>query len=211
MSDASPDAAARKREYMRQWRLANQDRIREYYLANRDKILERQRADPDKVRERQRRWAAKNPEKIRESKRRWREANPDKVRGQQARSRDYQRRYYETNRGKCREQQRKRNYDMDSAAFSEMWEAQRGCCYLCRRVLDVEEASVDHWHGCQAHDAKKGCRLCWRGLAHLACNSATGQAGDDPVLLRVIADNLEAANAEVMERQRAIPPPITLF
>jgi len=201
MTEADLDAAARKREYQRQWRLANQDRIREYYLANRDKILERQKADPDKIREYKRQWAAENPEKVRAARRRWREANPDKVQGQQARSRDYQRRYYETNRSKWRERHRARRHGIDSGTFMAMWEAQQRCCYLCSRDLNPDQAAVDHWHGCAAHDPQNSCRLCWRGLAHNECNGLIGLAGDAPDLLRVIADNLERANTDVAVRQ----------
>ena len=210
MAEPNPDAAARKKEREREYR-------HQWYLKNREKALERarqRRADPEKrerQREYKRRWTQENREKVNETKRRWREANPDKVRGQQARSRDYQRRYYETNRPKWREQQRKRNYGMDSATFVAMWEAQERCRYLCRRPLGAEEATVDHWHGCTAHARNKGCRSCWRGLTHPTCNAAAGQAADDPDLLRTIADNLETANADVMERQRGAPQPITLF
>jgi hypothetical protein len=210
MAEPNPDAAARKKERQQEYQ-------RQWYLKNREKALERARqrqvdpANHDRIREYQRKWAHENREKIRESKRRWREANPGKVRAQQARSRDYQRRYYETNRAKWRERQRQRNYGMDPATFMAMWEAQERGCYLCHRDLDMDEAAVDHWHGCPVHDPKKGCRACWRGLTHLSCNTVIGHGDDDPDLLRVIASNLEQANANVAAHQAAMPQHMTLF
>jgi hypothetical protein len=41
--------------------------------------------------------------------------------------------------------------------------------------------------------------------------TAIGLAGDDPAILRVIADNLERANADIAARQAVIPQHITLF
>lgn len=208
MGEPNPDDAARKerrREYQHQW-----------YLKNREKALERarqNRADPEKQarnREYQRKWTQENREKVRETKRRWREANPDKVRAQQRQSLDYHRKYYEANRDKWQAQGRRRRHGVDQDTFLAMWEAQEKCCYLCGRELDPAKASVDHWHGCPAHAPDKSCRFCWRGLAHLTCNAVIGQAGDDPVRLRRIADSLEAANRSVQERQLKAPRQLAL-
>ena len=204
MTETNPDAAAQKkereREYQRQW-----------YLKNRERLLEKQKRyqveNRDRIREYQRRWEREN----RETKRRWRKANPDKVRAEQAKYRDYYRDYYYKNRDKWREQGRRRRHGVDLDTFLAMWEAQQRCCYLCGRELDLDKAAVDHWHGCPAHPPESSCRLCWRGLTHGICNIAIGQPNDDPAILRIIADNLERANAEVQERQRAVAPSITLF
>jgi hypothetical protein len=210
MDERNPDAAARKKERQREY-------SRQWYLKNREKSLERarqRRADPEKraaQREYQRKWAQENREKVRESRRRWRQANPDKVRAEQARYRSYHRdRYYE-NRNKWRDQGRKRRHGVDPAAFLAMWEAQQRCCYLCGRELDPDDAHIDHWHDCPAHDERSSCSRCHRGLVHGACNAVIGFAGDDPDLLRIIADSLEAANAEVQAQQFAAAEQLKLL
>ena len=84
-------------------------------------------------------------------------------------------------------------------------------CYLCERPMDLSEAFMEHWHGCASHEPRKSCRYCQRGLAHNNCNIVVGHAGDDPDLLRIIAGNLERANAEIAARQAVMPQSITLF
>lgn len=79
----------------------------------------------------------------------------------------------------------------------EQWAAmlaeQGGQCYLCEQPLpdDPRKIAVDHDHTCCP--AKRSCSTCRRGLAHTYCNGVIGFAGDDPAVLRRIADNLEQA------------------
>lgn len=84
-----------------------------------------------------------------------------------------------------------RNHGMHPEQWSAMWDAQNGNCWLCDRPLpeDRTKAVIDHDH---AHCPKgKSCRYCRRGLAHSNCNTAIGLLGEDPAILRIIADKLE--------------------
>lgn len=175
MTEPNPDAKARKREQRRQ-----------YYQANRARISEQQREY----------YQANRQEKL-EAVKAYAEANQDKIR-------EYRRQYYTSNGGKVRLDVLKgthgSNFDVTWAA---MWDAQQGRCYLCERPMDPAEAFMEHWHGCAGHGPKKSCRYCQRGLAHEHCNLVIGHAGDDPDLLRIIAD--------VAARQAVMPQRITLF
>lgn len=174
--------------------------------------------NPDQAarkREARRKWAEKNPgyqlqwreknrEKLRVQARRKYRANPDAVSERVNRWRD-------KNPGYARDWHLLRHHGLAGAAFMAMWEAQERRCYLCHRDLDMDAAFVEHWHGCPGHSPETSCRFCWRGLAHHACNIIAGAACDDPDLLRIIADNLERANADVAARQATMPQSMTLF
>jgi hypothetical protein len=211
MAEANPDPAERKRrrqEYVRQWHAENRDRVREhkrkYLEANRDKIREQQQqyrdANRDRINEGHRQRY--DPEYFR----RYREANLGKISEQQQE-------YYQANRQERLKAVRAYNRGPDfDVTWAAMWDAQQGRCYLCERPMTPAEAFMDHWHGCTGHGGpKRSCRYCRRGLAHPKCNSLIGFIGDDPAILRIIADNLERANADIKARQAVMPQHITLF
>jgi hypothetical protein len=179
----NPDPAGRQRE-----------RRRQYYVANRSRISAQQREY----------YQANRQERL-EAVKAYTEANQGKIR-------EYKRRYYQSSGARVRQNVLEGSHGRDIAAdWAAMWEAQQGRCYLCERDMDPDDAHVEHWHGCAAHGPKKSCRLCRRGLAHQPCNLVVGHAADDPSLLRIIADNLERANADIAARQAVIPQHITLF
>ncbi len=141
---------------------------------------------------------------------------------QKAKKREHNRRYRERNRGKLTALQRARyaanrtamlhksaverhGPDVASVAAA-LWEKQSGKCYLCGIYLVPGAGSavvLDHDHRCCP--AQKSCQYCRRGLACDYCNTLIGLANDDPALLRQIADNLEAAIADVTA-QLAVKP-----
>jgi hypothetical protein len=89
--------------------------------------------------------------------------------------------------------------------FAATWQAQDGACYLCGKPLDKDVEPMDKAAIVIEHDHShcatgRSCDLCRRGLAHRICNTVIGLAGDDPVLLRKMADALEAAMSAVAER-----------
>jgi hypothetical protein len=183
MTDANPDPAERNRE-----------RCRQYYLANRDRILAQQHDY----------YVANRQERL-EAVKAYTEANLGKVR-------EYKRRYYRASGSKVRQNVLEGSHGREIAAdWAAMWAAQQGRCYLCERDMGPDDAHVEHWHGCAAHGPKKSCRYCRRGLAHEHCNLVVGHAADDPSLLRIIADNLERANADIAARQAVMPQHIPLF
>lgn len=233
MAETNPDPA----EHKRRWAAANRDKIREknrkYREANREQLREknrkyreanraeinerhRQQYDPQqnatryqanhaKISKQQRAYYQANRQERLEAVKAYAEANPDKIR-------EGRHRYYAVNGGKVRQNVLEDKHGPNIAAdWAAMWDAQQGRCYLCGRDMDPDDAHVEHWHGCAAHGPKKSCRLCRRGLAHQPCNLVVGHGADDPSLLRIIADNLERANADIAARQAVMPQHIPLF
>jgi hypothetical protein len=230
MGDPTAGDAARKereREYQRKYRAANAERLREQrrakYVANREEMLQRHRewyaANREKQIDYKRAYRAANLGEIKEKDRKRyqenREERLEKVRKHRLNNADEIRRKSRERRNanpqKHREQARKHTHGIDGAAVAAIWEAQQHNCYLCGRPLALDKAFVEHWHGCQTgHDPKTSCSFCRRGLAHHDCNILIAGAGDDPDLLRKIADNLEAANRSVQERQLNAPRQLML-
>lgn len=202
MSDSSADDAARKereRERGRRWREANaeknKEQHRQWYLANRERIRaesrERYASDPayrQEVNQRNNAYAEKNRDRIR------------------AYQKDL------SARGIARVHNLVRVHGLDAAGWSALWDAQDGHCYLCGDDLDPSptKTHVEHFHGCAAHEPKKSCQYCQRGLACSRCNTMIALAGDDPEFLRKIAGVLEIANRDVAERQLKAPEQLTL-
>ena len=181
----------RRREYARQYRERNREKIREY---QREWARQARAVNPEKIREQRRLWIVRNRDKINRRKREYDAQNRDKV-NEKARLRRKQ------NRAKIRAQQQVQRggrwIKEDRAA---MWAAQGGNCYLCGEPLDNPQLiRIDHDHKCCAPNTS--CRICRRGLAHHGCNVIIGWANDDPAMLRHIADALEAAQ-EAFARRR---------
>ncbi len=129
--------------------------------------------------------------------RRWREANRDRIN-------EAGRRRYKANPELVLAQNARWRHGNDVIeAFGAMWQAQDGCCYLCKKPLIRDKTVIDHDH---AHcGAEKSCSYCRRGLACTLCNVLIGDANDDPQLLRIIAGNLESALNATRERMAAAP------
>jgi non-canonical (house-cleaning) NTP pyrophosphatase len=106
MSSLGKSKSTDRKEYMRNWREANPEKVRAqqraYREANPEKVRAQQRAyreaNPEKVRAQQKAYREANPEKVLAQQRAWREANPERVR-------ETQRAYREANPEKVRAQQ----------------------------------------------------------------------------------------------------------
>lgn len=93
-------------------------------------------------------------------------------------------------------------YSLTLERWAEMLAEQDNRCYLCLDPFDLESTlpiHVDHDRGCCPGD--RSCGTCIRGLAHQRCNQGIGQFKDDPKRLRLVADNLEAAQVQVEQRR----------
>ncbi|SRR6266702_2924089 len=121
--------------------------------------------------------------------------------------------YYRRNRKKILEKKResrsqskiaadnaRRRHGMRPEDWAALWHSQDGRCYLCGETLSGN-VTMDHDHDCCPQN--KSCAICRRGIAHNLCNAAIGFAGDDPALLRRMADALEAAQLSVKQRKAA--------
>lgn len=145
---------------------------------------ERKRAqDLEKVK----RYQARNPEKVSEYQRSYQKAHPEIYRG----GGDSQRRYM---------------FGIEPEQLAEMWEAQQGCCYMCREPLDMEAKRgfvIDHDRShCRG---RRSCGDCILGLACDACNVGCGRFGDDPDRMERAAAARRAAMASAAERIDAKP------
>ncbi len=87
-------------------------------------------------------------------------------------------------------------YGLTPEKFQDLLTEQGGNCYLCEEPLDTTPQNrgvyVDHDHTCCP--GKKSCGKCVRGLACHQCNTGIGMFGDDPELIRTVAQNLREAN-----------------
>lgn len=68
-------------------------------------------------------------------------------------------------------------------------EAQDGCAICGRLVPSARGWTVDHDHSCCP--GERSCPSCRRGVLCHWCNATLGYAGDDPAVLRRMADYLE--------------------
>lgn len=81
----------------------------------------------------------------------------------------------------------KRRYGIDEDTYREMFSAQNGLCFVCGKPETliqkgrVRQLSVDHCHRTNVV----------RKLLCSACNTCIGQSGDDPNILRKMADYIE--------------------
>lgn len=70
--------------------------------------------------------------------------------------------------------------------YDELFEAQGGTCYICRRARGLKRSlQVDHDHAIArlscTHEHERSCANCWRGLLCSRCNSLLGHLRDDPM------------------------------
>ena len=173
-----------------------------------------QRNHREQTRERQRKYEERHGERVRAEKRqRYADisADPEKA----AERREVAHQYYLANRDRILAQKREKKQEYNgyrrrsehgedlAVIFDELWKAQNGKCYLCGDPLDREKSRaihLDHDHRCCSY--ARSCERCRRGLACDGCNRLIGLARDDPNRLRLIADNLERANAAVTLRMQ---------
>jgi hypothetical protein len=122
----------------------------------------RNKANPQAARDRVRRWREENPEKYAALKKR-NAARPAKKRAD-------------------RNGHLKRKYGITVEQYEEMFEAQGGVCYICKKPRPEDRTlHVDHDHATGEI----------RGLLCFRCNNALGDFDDDPELLQNAADYLD--------------------
>lgn len=159
-------------DYEREWQKEHPERVRTYkrrYRASHQEEIRRYKRevyhrDIEKSRENQRAWIAAHPERVAERN----EAYADTRRWAQI----------------------QRQFGMSRIDFLDLWDAQRGKCFICRSPLlnrrrlsrsevdaGLRAAHIDHCHTTGAI----------RGLLCGSCNRALGLFRDDPAKLRAAA------------------------
>jgi hypothetical protein len=80
------------------------------------------------------------------------------------------------------------NYGLSVDFIDAIFNAQRGRCTICDRVMRLlsssrlgDAACIDHDHQCCP--GRKSCGLCFRGLICSTCNKGLGYFDDDPIVL----------------------------
>jgi hypothetical protein len=194
----TPEQRAATAEYQRAYKQRNRERLKAlrvaYYQENREAVMERSRQ----------RYAQRDPEEHRAKTRAYRERNREAL---IAKSRAYSL----SNPERIRINGTAYRHGLRPEDWAAIWDAQSGLCYLCGMTLEAlapREIQVDHDHTCCPRH--RSCRICRRGLACQHCNTAIGNAADDPARLRRMADALEAAQLAV-ERRKAAEAQIPLF
>lgn len=165
---------------------------RAYYERNRDAVIAasaaRRLANPETDRAYKRDWYERNRESAQE---RARQEYRDDPAAAQARAKDWQQQNPERRKLHVAKNNLKRNHGLTLDELTDMLVSQEGHCYLCGQHLLLSDVNVDHDHRCCRPG--RSCPKCRRGLTHATCNTAIGMFGDDPDVLRQVADNLEAA------------------
>ena len=120
---------------------------------------------------------ALNPQPNRDRVRAWALANPEKVKERVARMTGSERKKLVD-----RKSYLKRTYGLTIEQYEEMYEAQGGVCYICKKPRPEDRTlHVDHDHATGEI----------RGLLCFRCNNALGDFDDDYELLQNAADYLD--------------------
>lgn len=81
----------------------------------------------------------------------------------------------------------RRTYELETAEYSQLREAQHGVCPCGNRIKHTDHDHERARRLC-AHDPKKGCKRCVRGLMCHNCNSyILGRGYDERRLLAIVA------------------------
>jgi len=100
------------------------------------------------------------------------------------------------NHEKYRDQDLKKKFKISIEQFTEMLAAQGNCCLVCKTTTPggaYNQWHVDHDHSCCGQEnRKKTCGNCIRGILCSNCNLALGTAKDSSMILRALADYLDA-------------------
>lgn len=137
------------------------------------------------------------------------EANRKYYNKNKASIRAYHKEYRSSEKGRrqSRDYHLRRDFNIDTAAYEKMYEAQGGVCFICKRPETRKSQNgnvyllvVDHDHTC-CNSNKKTCGKCIRKLLCHACNVVLGMAEDSPDRLRQAAFYLEQHRSESGGRQ----------
>ena len=99
---------------------------------------------------------------------------------------------YQENREQRMAKQRVYNRGISEEAFAKMLEKQNGRCAVCRTDVPGGKGGwkLDHDHSCCS--GSRQCGNCARGILCHACNTGIGSLKDDPLLLAMAIEYLNA-------------------
>lgn len=174
----------KQKEYQRQYREKNRDRIRAYQKAwveaNPDKrkayVARHAAKNPEREKARRQEYYRQNRERILADRRRYSQENKDKIRAYRQRTKSERRHYF-----------RALIYGIPKEQFLALFEAQGGACAICSRALELEGPRSDQPHLDHCHETGKV-----RGILCVKCNAGLGQFKDNPASLERAASYLRA-------------------
>jgi predicted ATP-dependent endonuclease of OLD family len=146
------------REYKRQWRLKNPEKVKESSKRYRDE-------NSEKVKESSKRYRDENSEKVKESSKRYRLKNPEK-------QKEKSKRYRDENPEKQKKTQLRNKYGITLEQYQEMLTEQLSGCSICGKLIfeNGKALAIDH-----NHNTKKV-----RKLLCSQCNSMLGYSKENP-------------------------------
>lgn len=93
--------------------------------------------NPDKIRESNRNHYKKNAQKYRDKTAKWRKENPEK-------QKEMLKKWHLENKGYARDYRLKYTYGISQKDYEDMYEEQKGTCYICHTFKD--KLVIDHDH-----------------------------------------------------------------
>jgi hypothetical protein len=101
---------------------------------------------------------------------------------------------------------RRQKFGLTPEDFAALVASQDGRCAACGDLLDFGTPRMVHVDHDRDHcTGRKSCGKCIRGVLCLYCNIGIARFKHDPVVMRRVADWLEAADAKVAERTASAP------
>jgi hypothetical protein len=164
-----------KKEYLRQWRSKNKEKIKaqkkEHYDNHREeeqkKSLEYYYANKENVKEKHKEYVIANKEKLKEKRKEYYVENKEKIKE-----------YHDTHKEERKKSSLKREYNITLEEYNQRLKKQKGSCAICHEKFKSDtHTQVDHDH-------KTG-KV--RGLLCRKCNSILGYSNDEiQILLNAI-------------------------
>lgn len=164
-----------KREYDRQYRLKNKEKIKQYRINNKDKIRETRlkydEANKDKIKSQQISYKENNKEKIKQYQIQYFIEHKEEIKQCPSNSPENRKivdkKYRDNNKNKIRGYKLIKNYGITLDEYNTMFDNQKGRCAICNTHQDIlrKRLVVDHDHNT---NVVRGllCDKCNRGLGH---------------------------------------------
>lgn len=161
-----------KKEFNKQWRIKNNDKIKQYYVQNKEEILKRQKQRRDK-----------NKKKILKQAQHYYESNRREVLKNK-------KQFYLDFPDKRKNRDLLHYYNIDLNTYNSMLKKQNFSCAICEKKAKLHKSgkyhilNIDHDHNhCFG---RKSCGKCIRGLLCINCNTFLGKFENKKIFLNAL-------------------------
>jgi len=179
-----------KREYNRQYRLKNKEKIKQYRIDNKERIRETRikydLKNKEKIKLQQQEYKNKNKEKIKEYQQQYYFDNKERIKECPSNSPEERKKVYKkyrrNNQDKIKDYKLRKKYGISLEDYNKIFNDQNSCCMICKTHQDElnKKLVVDH-----NHNTGKV-----RGLLCDKCNRGLGQFNDEIEIIRQALDYL---------------------